>query len=314
MPYLIGVDEAGYGPNLGPLVIVGTCWKLDRHTDPANVDLYDLLKDVVSREPTATKIPIADSKKLFAQGKALTQLSQSIAQTGVARHKKFPAWNFACEYDLESAAATELAPWYLQPFANSLPNDSSERFDNACHQQGVALVAVESVFLTAHRFNQRLDQSTNKSSVLSEASIGLLRRLLEDHCWAVADEVLVVCDKHGGRNFYLSILQHFFPDWSWKIDQESRQASSYHAHFGNSKMAVHFRSGGESFLPTALASMVAKYDRELAMNAFNEYWESKIPGIKRTAGYPVDALRFAEEIQQVQEKLGIPQEQFWRKK
>ena len=38
-----------------------------------------------------------------------------------------------------------------------------------------------------------------------------------------------------------------------------------------SRVAVSFRVEGEVFLPTALASMTAKYLRELAMRAFNEF-------------------------------------------
>ena len=28
MPYLIGMDEAGYGPNLGPLVVSASVWQM----------------------------------------------------------------------------------------------------------------------------------------------------------------------------------------------------------------------------------------------------------------------------------------------
>ncbi len=28
MPYLLGTDEAGYGPNLGPLVISASVWEV----------------------------------------------------------------------------------------------------------------------------------------------------------------------------------------------------------------------------------------------------------------------------------------------
>ena len=42
-------------------------------------------------------------------------------------------------------------------------------------------------------------------------------------------------------------------------------------------MRVAFRMNGERFLPTALASMTAKYLRELAMRAFNEFWSAHVP-------------------------------------
>ena len=51
---------------------------------------------------------------------------------------------------------------------------------------------------------------------------------------------------------------------------------------------------GEEFLPTALASMTAKYLRELSMRAFNEFWCARVPGLRPTAGYPGDAPRFKQ--------------------
>jgi hypothetical protein len=38
------------------------------------------------------------------------------------------------------------------------------------------------------------------------------------------------------------------------------------------------------------------------------------PGLKPTAGYPVDAARFYEAIRPVREKLGIPDHAVWRRK
>ncbi len=60
------------------------------------------------------------------------------------------------------------------------------------------------------------------------------------------------------------------------------------------------------FCPSALASMTSKYVRELAMQAFNEFWVSRVPGLQPTAGYPADAKRFHAQIRHVQQQLGIP--------
>ena len=46
MGYLIGTDEAGYGPNLGPLVITATTWHVPgtpKLADLSSVELYDEL-------------------------------------------------------------------------------------------------------------------------------------------------------------------------------------------------------------------------------------------------------------------------------
>ena len=77
-------------------------------------------------------------------------------------------------------------------------------------------------------------------------------------------------------------------------------------------MTVTFRTKGEEELPTALASMTAKYHRELAMRAFNAFWTEQVAGLRPTAGYPQDAKRFRKEIAHRQSELGIDDRDLWR--
>ena len=85
MPYLLGTDEAGYGPNLGPLVISASLWEA-----PEGVrgdELYQQLEDVIA--PAATRsakiaahggqrVAIADSKLLYQAGKGLKLLERGL--------------------------------------------------------------------------------------------------------------------------------------------------------------------------------------------------------------------------------------------
>jgi hypothetical protein len=73
-------------------------------------------------------------------------------------------------------------------------------------------------------------------------------------------------------------------------------------------------AGGERALPTALASMVSKYLRELSMHAFNAYWRRHLPDLRPTAGYPGDSRRFKTEIAGVQQELGIEDHLLWRER
>ena len=58
--------------------------------------------------------------------------------------------------------------------------------------------------------------------------------------------------------------------------------------------------------------MTAKYLRETAMRPFNEFWCARVPGLKPTAGYPVDAKRFKKQIATAQRELAIDDQILWR--
>jgi ribonuclease HII len=61
----------------------------------------------------------------------------------------------------------------------------------------------------------------------------------------------------------------------------------------------------ERVMPVALASMFAKYVREVLMLRFNAYWLARAPEVKATAGYWTDGQRFVKEIAEAAKKEGV---------
>ena len=119
---------------------------------------------------------------------------------------------------------------------------------------------------------------------------------------------------HGGRNFYTALLQHHFSEHWIQPVFESHAESHYEWGADDQRMRVTFCMQGERFMPTALASMAAKYFRELAMRAFNEFWCARIPNLRPTAGYYGDSSRFKREIDAMQRELAIDDHVLWRNK
>jgi ribonuclease HII len=127
------------------------------------------------------------------------------------------------------------------------------------------------------------------------------------------DAMILRIDKHGGRNTYAALLQNALPDAMIVAEQESAALSTYRA-IGLER-AIRFiiepRADVQHFC-VALASMVSKYLREMLMGEFNRFWQSHVPDLRPTAGYPSDSLRFLGAIRPVMEQLGIPERAIWR--
>ena len=207
--------------------------------------------------------------------------------------------------------AADEPPWYN---ANSLAlpvasSDESlvEPWRLACERVGARLIAIRADVVEPNRFNRLVRQYDNKAAATSHIAMNLLRGIWHPDGGV---EALIVADKHGGRNRYKPLLSEAFDGANVITVEEGAERSTYRVGKGE----LRFQPRAEEHGPVALASMTAKYLRELAMHQFNAYWREHIPGIKPTQGYPLDAKRFRAEIAEIQRQLEITDDVLWRER
>ncbi|MEZ6045887.1 MAG: hypothetical protein R3C11_09990 [Planctomycetaceae bacterium] len=78
MGIVIGMDEAGYGPNLGPLVISVVAWKSPH--SPRETDFWSIFDKVITQtfSRNETRLHVGDSKAVYTPGRGLKQLERSV--------------------------------------------------------------------------------------------------------------------------------------------------------------------------------------------------------------------------------------------
>ncbi len=75
---------------------------------------------------------------------------------------------------------------------------------------------------------------------------------------------------------------------------------------GERELTISFaREADARHLPVALASMTAKYVRELHMARMNRFFVGHQPELKPTAGYVEDGRRYVKDIEPLITKLEI---------
>jgi len=323
MPYLIGTDEAGYGPNLGPLVISATLWRVPDGV--ISEDLYRQLAPAVvtSRREVAeqphARIAMADSKALYQPGKGLQHLERGLWTAWDVLGCKPGTWRDVWRTLVpESINELTTVPWYAH-YDRALPRDAelldltppAEALHKALAAGEIRLLAMQSRAVFAGQFNRLLSQHGSKGSLLSNLTLELVARLMQS---LGNHPISIICDKHGGRNRYAPLLGRHFPEALIEIHGEGRESSLYRFGPARRRVEIRFQTKAESHLPTALASMASKYLRELAMLAFNKFWCDRLPQLSPTAGYPQDAKRFKAAVATVQQELGIDENLLWREK
>lgn len=313
MGLVFGMDEAGYGPNLGPLVIVVTCWEVPDGEGP--FDFWAALDDVITQTPARGdgRLHVADSKQVHNSQQGLERLERSVLSLLGQLDWSGDGLNSLCDAVCgDVAPPVTPAPWCSEdvPLPHSCKPDviqtQAERVQAAMSRAGVVLRGVFAEVVHPARFNGELDRHGSKGIVLSTTSLRLL-----SHAWGTLGgrPAQIVADKHGGRNRYADLLCDAFDGQLPMIVEESRSRSRYHV----AGCEITFTLRAESHFPVAVASMVAKYIRELEMERFNRFWRQYLPDLRPTKGYPVDARRFLQEIDRVQSELDIADEVLWRR-
>jgi len=314
----IGVDEAGYGPNIGPLVVSSTAFR-----GPAVLDTLDwwkvLSKTVCRAGKAKTKFVVDDSKAVLATPTGRAALDYSVgsmlclAACPHPRLKDLVA--FLAPTDAEHLIAEH---WYSE--STHEWDDGGEPWKGTDHGRfrdgmGAATMSFDTPMvrvLFPGVFNDTLGRLPTKADVECELILDILRQRLAsltDDC----KQVVITVDRLGGRRYYREIVESLAVDAFVLTVEEHVELSAYRFTWKGRDVEIRFRVQGDSHsLPVAAASMIAKYVRERCMDAFNEFWSRQIPGLQRTAGYPGDSKRFLAEVEHLFCDLGISMNSFWR--
>jgi ribonuclease HII len=301
MAILAGIDEAGFGPLLGPLVVSSAAFAVEPGLLEA--DLWQALRKSVGkcRKGLAGRLLIADSKKDFNRDEGLGHLERTSLAVLDCMGKR-PAQLAELLRLLCPDCLPRLAdyPWYQSMPECRLAESSSDQriatkvFTEDLQTHGAAMSRLRTCCLDVAYFNQMVEKVRNKAQVLFIAVTQLIQELLTEF---PRETIHIQIDRQGGRAHYREHLLRSFPGMELAILEEGEECSAYEMRGGGRTVRLTFEvKGDDRYLTVALASMISKYIRELLMDRMNAYFAKLDEGLRPTAGYWQDGQRFVEEL------------------
>ncbi|MBX3381811.1 MAG: hypothetical protein KF805_17085 [Phycisphaeraceae bacterium] len=320
---MIGIDEAGFGPMLGPLCVGMSAFLIEgwREGDQKPC-LWERLEAGACRDAgdKRGRVAFADSKELklpnnSAKRHPLTHLERGVLAAVASREGGRAPETDSVLHELLGAQLRGHAWYEGEPVALPVSGSAAQMgiasnlLAGAMTGAGIRIVATRCRVMDEREFNGIVRDAGNKGEVCIAALADHLQSvisLMEQHPGA---SVRIACDKLGGRDSYAPVLERLMPGWECTILEQAADKSNYemrwraqtrganqptpNRHLRGGCFRISFQAEAEKeHLPVALASMIAKYTRELAMHRFNRYWLSRMPELKPTAGYTLDARRW----------------------
>ncbi|UJR80170.1 hypothetical protein [Sandaracinus amylolyticus] len=303
---VVGVDENGLGPRLGPLVATAVTFELDaRGYDPARV------------RRIATRAGIGDSKATsafgemaHAEGIALALVERACGRVvedvdalldAIALE---PPEGMRAHCDESSRPHCWGAAMPLPAFGGSIASGRAllARIERA----GMKPVHARSAIACVRVYNRELARRGSKLCV----DLELFERLLIDARAISEDDLLAICGMVGGIRRYSTYLARI-DTTRLEVIEESRRRSIYRApEVGELRFEVDCDA---LHPPVALASMLGKYVRELLVERQGRFYRGHEPALPIASGYhdPVTA-RFVEATTLLRRKLAIADDCFER--
>jgi len=232
-----GIDENGYGPLIGPLIITGVKIKIPFDS------IYSVSRDILQFHAM-----IDDSKKIFKRSEKSYSKGESLALR-ILKHAGITPRTFHTLVRMLSDTIPEDIPDF------GLPVWSKDNLDT----YNIELPIIEEVrfkILTARDFNSYINRFKNKAFVDFLGFKAIRDRLQSD---------VYMMGKIGGTKYYREFFK--LTGEHPKPITEERDISYYTVH----NMELFFLlNGDELFLPIMLAGILGKYVRELFMKAICE--------------------------------------------
>lgn len=327
-----GIDEAGYGPFFGPLVVGRSIFAVEPgagtkagsggaaldasplEAGDAPADMWKLMGSSICRtlaeRRKKNRIAINDSKKLHSQSAGIRHLELGVLAFAALAGRD-PAhvgdW-LDCVGEQSHRqlgpmvwySPTATSPWAELPTACT-PGElavARSMLQRTAEGAGIKVLDLGAAVVFEDRFNRMAAATRSKASLSFTFVSGHLVHVWEHYG---QHHPAVVVDRQSGRTHYRELLAMTFPNARVTEICETPLMSCYRLEEAGNQpraMTVCFRTEAEeAHLPVAMASMVAKYTRELLMARFQQWFERALPNVKPTAGYGTDANRFWRDVQ-----------------
>jgi hypothetical protein len=259
---LAGIDEAGYGPLLGPLTVGLSVWRVDDWNEgDAAPNLWSLLKIGVCRNPAdkRRRVAIDDSKKL----KLANRWDEDADEGAEPSPADGPYDPHASLVHLARGVLAVLAALEHRPtdddgvlaalgarrpghgcYGSSIGacadgatlaaiGIASNLLKRACASAGAAPAALSCRVFDEAEFNGLVEDHRSKGAVTSLAFIEHARVVWErwaDDGAAGEGGPRVVCDRHGGRTDYEPIVSGLAPGVRVETLEHTPRCSRYLVH------------------------------------------------------------------------------------
>lgn len=309
----VGIDEAGYGPVLGPLCVgMSAFWVQRWQPGDGVVDLWASLRSAVCRSPRDARgrLAVDDSKRLcrpLATGPGRLAHAE---RTVLAFCQAGLGVGVEDDLGLLEALGVQVGPlaWYGGPARPCPGHCHRSQVAPAANALGQALARAQVrcamlrvVSLDEAAFNAVIDRGLGKAATTLSAIgrlVPAIRSLADASDAGGGDEgvhVRIVLDRQGGRVRYQRALESAFGCPVRPLSETPRASAYELADHPAVRIVVQPRAEAQH-LPVALASMLAKLAREVLMERFNAYWAQRRPQVRPTAGYAQDARRWLAEM------------------
>lgn len=304
---VMGVDENGLGPRLGPLV-----------ASAVTLDTPKYARSALCRR--GLRLGLTDSKDTGGFGRMA--FIESVALALLAEPRSEPPASSDALLELVASpssrrlraqcpdAPTAAQCWGVDLGLPAFGGDVSyggELLDALVGRSRLRIVEVQSRIACAGVLNHRLAGGTNKLAV----DLELFEDLISSAHERSAEPLLVVCGMVGGIRDYAARLRVFGERSIEPI--VGRRGVRRYAVEGVGELRFEVDADARH-LPVALASIVGKYVREVCMRRIGEFYRRTDPSIVLASGYhdPV-TTRFIEATGPSRRRLGIATDCFRRR-
>jgi ribonuclease HII len=273
---IVGVDENGLGPLLGPLVTTAVSLELARYRPEHHASLGRTL-GIDDSKATA-----GFGQMELAEGLALALIEQLTGQVPADIDALFSALLLDSPDALRSPCPSASRPqcWSV-PIA--LPCFGGELAAGRTTLRKLARAGLRPRHLrSALACTGALNTRLRKGQSRVEVDLELMERLVLDARARADGELRAICGMVGGIRNYTAKMRHF-PAADVRAVRASGGTLAYEVHgVGHVRFEI---DADANHLPVALASMVGKYVRELWMERQNRFYRGHDASFAEVSGY-----------------------------